>query len=120
VRNPTAAANTERAGHAQPPQRLEGAPSIACAGGERARLLALRGDPLGRRRLWHFTRFVTQGHEPPNACCGVSQWQGGTTVYEVLTPAGRALRRADPAGGEAVTEGDVAAVAGRSVAGVLS
>jgi hypothetical protein len=116
-------ANTQRAEPAQPPYSGEATPFIACAGAERPRLLA-RDTAIGgdapERRFWIFAAFVTEGHEPPNACVGVSQWQAGTTVDEVLTAAGTLLRDAEPAGGDAVTTGDVAAGAGRGVAGALS
>jgi hypothetical protein len=60
VRNPTPA-NTKRAERAQAPQSRDGAPFMACAGAERARLLALRGDAPERRLPWIFRGVVTRG-----------------------------------------------------------
>lgn len=51
--------------------------------------LATKGDVI-------FTGLATEGHEPPKACVGASQWHAATTVNEVLTAAGTVLRGADP------------------------
>jgi hypothetical protein len=122
VRNPTPA-STQRAEPA-PPYVREGASFVPCAVADRVRLLdrdgVIAGDAPERRSFWIFTGLVTEGDKPPNACVVVSQWQLATAVDEVFTAGGTRLRGAYPPGGDSVTVGDVAAGAGRGVAGVSS
>jgi diguanylate cyclase (GGDEF)-like protein len=56
------------------------------------------------------------GREPLDASIGVAQWRAGATAAELVSAADDALRAAKLAGGGiVVTEGDVAAGAGRGV-----
>ena len=127
MRRPTPV-DTQRAEPAQPPYVREGAAFIPFAGAETPRLparsqrllardSAIAEDAPERRRFWIFTGFVTEGDGPPSACFVVSQWQAAAAVDEVLTASCNMLRGADPAGGDAVTPGDVAAGASRGVPG---
>jgi hypothetical protein len=71
----------------------------------------------GRRAT--FSEFVIGGHEPPNAGIGVSRWGSRTAAAGVRAVAGPVAARAGGTAGAVVTASDVAAGAGRGVAGVV-